>query len=92
MYAVLYAFNLLIQILALLMVAYFAAVWFLPKGTKARKAFDRFEYKYASRVFAPVRNYTRRIPFKLPVDLSPLVYLFALMILRSFVAWLMVRV
>jgi uncharacterized protein YggT (Ycf19 family) len=88
---ILYAIDVLIQVAALVLVAYFAAAWFLPKGSKARKAFDKFDYRYSSRVFAPVRKYTSRLRFRLPFDLAPLAYILALIVLRSFVAWLLVR-
>ena len=106
MYYILKAVEVLIQAAALILIMYLALLWFVPKTDKSgktgpngkagkagqiRAALRVFDSRYLSRVLEPIRRYTRKIPIRFPIDISPIAAVFILMLLRSMVAWLMVR-
>ncbi|MDR1569409.1 MAG: YggT family protein [Oscillospiraceae bacterium] len=79
---------LFIQALSLLMIAYFALLWFFRSAHPAA----RFMGRILDPPLAPLRRLIARLPIRIVIDLSPLLALLILQPIRSVLLWLLWKV
>ena len=74
-----------VQILSVVLIARFAAAWFLPPTHRVSRALDRV----FARPFEPLRRLLRRLPFRVSIDLSPILAVLVLQPVRLAFLWVL---